>query len=147
MTNIEFAELYQRDIEKLIAEINLFQFEENLWKTTGAIINSSGNLTLHIIGGLSFHIGTTLANTSYIRNRDQEFILKNIPRKYLTDQLLGLVHLIKETINSMSNEQLSEPHPKFFDKKDAKISYVLTQLLLHLNYHTGQVNFLRRALE
>ncbi len=147
MTNIEFAELYQRDIEKLIAEINLFQSEENLWKTAGAIRNSSGNLTLHIIGGLNFHIGTTLANTGYLRNRDQEFITKNIPRKSLTDQLMGLATLVKETIHSISNERLNERHPIFFDKEDATISYVLTQLLLHLNYHTGQVNYLRRALE
>jgi hypothetical protein len=147
MTNIELAQLYQRDLEKLITEINLFQYEENLWKTTGAIKNSSGNLILHIIGGLSFHIGTALANTSYVRNRDQEFITKDVPRKSLIDQLVGLISLIEETINSISNEQLNEPHPIFFDKAGATTSYVLTQLLLHLNYHIGQVNYLRRALE
>ena len=147
MTNIELAELYQRDIEKLITEIDLFKNEENLWKATGSIRNSSGNLVLHIIGGLSFHIGATLANTNYIRHRDREFIIKGTPRKLLTDQLRALISLIKETILSMSKERLNEPHPKFFDKENATISYVLTQLLLHLNYHTGQVNYLRRALE
>ena len=147
MTNIELAELYQRDIEKLITEIDLFKNEEDLWKTTGSIRNSSGNLALHIIGGLSFHIGATLGNTSYIRNREHEFISKNIPRKSLTDQLRGLISLIKETILSMPKERLNEPHPKFFDKENASVSYVLTQLLLHLNYHTGQVNYLRRAFE
>ena len=147
MTNTELAELYQRDINKLIAEINLFKNEENLWKTTGTIKNSCGNLALHIIGGLSFHIGTTLANTGYVRNRDQEFMTNNISRTFLTDKLNALIPLIKDTITSMSNEQLSEAHPKFFDKENASISYVLTQLLLHLNYHTGQVNYLRRTLE
>jgi hypothetical protein len=147
VTNIELAELYQRDMEKLIAEIGLFTNEENLWKTTGSIKNSAGNLALHIIGGLSFHIGATLANTGYIRDRDQEFIAKDIPRKSLTDQLSALIPLIKETILSMSEERLNEPHPQFFDKENATISYVLTQLLLHLNYHTGQVNYLRRVFE
>jgi hypothetical protein len=147
MTNIELAQLYQRDLEKLITEINLFQYEDNLWKTIGAIKNSSGNLILHIIGGLSFHIGATLANTSYVRNRDQEFITKDVSSKLLIDQLVVLISLIKETINSISNEQLSQPHPIFFDKADATTGYVLTQLLIHLNYHTGQVNYLRRALE
>jgi hypothetical protein len=147
VTNIEFAELYRRDIEKLITEIDLFKNEENLWKTTGSIRNSSGNLALHIIGGLSFHIGTTLANTSYIRHRDQEFITKGTSRKSLTDELRALISLIKETILSMTQERLNEPHPKFFDKENATISYVLTQLLLHLNYHSGQVNYLRRAFE
>jgi Protein of unknown function (DUF1572) len=147
MTNTELAELYQRDIEKLITEIDLFKDEENLWKATGTIKNSCGNLALHIIGGLNFHIGTTLANTGYVRNRDQEFITKGVPRKSLTDQLRALIPLIKEAITSMSDERLNEPHPIFFDKENATISYVLTQLLLHLNYHTGQVNYLRRTLE
>ncbi len=147
MTNIELAELYERDIEKLIIEINLFKNEENVWKTTGSIKNSCGNLALHIIGGLSFHIGTTLANSGYIRDRDEEFIAKGTSRKALTEQLRTLIPSIKATILSMSEERLNEPHPKFFDKENATISYVLTQLLLHLNYHTGQVNYLRRAFE
>jgi hypothetical protein len=147
MTNIELAELYQRDIEKLITEINLFKNEENLWKTTGSIKNSSGNLALHIIGGLNFHIGATLANTGFVRNRDEEFITKGTPRKSLTDQLSALISLIKETILSMPPERLNEAHPKFFDKENATVSYVLTQLLLHLNYHTGQINYLRRVFE
>jgi hypothetical protein len=37
--------------------------------------------------------------------------------------------------------------PIFFDKENATNDYVLTQLLLHLNYHLGQVNYLRRSLE
>jgi len=147
VTNIELAELYERDIEKLIIEINLFKNEENVWKTTGSIKNSCGHLALHIIGGLSFHIGTTLANTGYIRDRDEEFIAKGTSRKALTEQLRTLIPSIKATILSMSEERLNEPHPKFFDKGNATISYVLTQLLLHLNYHTGQVNYLRRAFE
>jgi hypothetical protein len=147
MTNIELAELYQRDIEKLIAEIDLFKHEENIWKTTGTIKNSCGNLALHIIGGLNFHIGATLANTGYVRDRDQEFMTTGIPRKVLTDELKALIPVIKKTISSMQPERLNEAHPKFFDKENATISYVLTQLLLHLNYHTGQVNYLRRTFE
>jgi hypothetical protein len=43
--------------------------------------NSSGNLALHIIGGVNYLIGTTLAQTEYIRDRDQEFIRKGVERK------------------------------------------------------------------
>jgi Protein of unknown function (DUF1572) len=147
MTTTEIAEFYQRDIEKLITEIELFQHEENLWKTTGAIKNSSGNLTLHILGGLNFLIGSTLADNGYKRSRDQEFIVKDIPRKSLVEQLRALSALVKETVSSMQNERLNDPYPRFFDKENATVSYVLTQLLLHLSYHTGQVNYLRRVLE
>jgi hypothetical protein len=38
-------------------------------------------------------------------------------------------------------------YPTFFDKPGVSTCYVLTQLSLHLNYHLGQVNYLRRMLE
>jgi hypothetical protein len=147
MSNNEIAALYERDLRKLIEEIVLFENEENLWKTLGSIRNSSGNLALHIIGGLNFLMGTTLAHTGYIRNRDQEFVDKGTDRKLIVEQLEGLIPLIRQTLIALTPEQMESPYPRFFDKEDATISYVLNQLLLHLNYHLGQVNYLRRALE
>jgi hypothetical protein len=38
-------------------------------------------------------------------------------------------------------------YPLIFDDMKVSNSYVLLQLLLHLNYHLGQVNYLRRILE
>ena len=147
MTTTEIAGLYERDIRKLIEEINLFKKEENLWKTLGSIRNSSGNLALHIIGGLNFLIGATLSHTGYVRNRDQEFANKGIKRKIIVEQLEEIVPMINKTVNQLTPEQMGSPYPRFFDKEGATNSYVLTQLLLHLNYHLGQVNYLRRVLE
>jgi len=147
MTGLEIAELYERDIQKLINEINSFRNDDNLWKTAGTIKNSGGNLALHIIGGLNFLIGTRLAGTGYIRNRDYEFEAKGIDRNVIVENLQALIRLIKNTIAPMLNDQLNAPYPEFFDKEDATVGYVLTQLLLHLNYHAGQVNYLRRILE
>ncbi len=147
MSNSEIASLYERDIRKLIEEINSFKNEENLWKTYGTIKNSSGNLALHIIGGLNYLIGATLSHTGYVRNRDQEFTNKGIDRKLIVEQLEELIPMINKTVNQLTPEQIESPYPKFFDKEDSTNSYVLTQLLLHLNYHLGQVNYLRRFLE
>jgi hypothetical protein len=83
--------------------------------------NSSGNLVLHLIGGLNHFIGATLAHTGYIRDRDQEFAKKGAERKVMV--------------------------AKLFDSKKSSTGYVLVQLLSHLNYHLGQINYLRRALE
>ena len=147
MTNIEIAALYERDIRKLIEEINLFKSEENLWKTQGSIKNSSGNLALHIIGGLNHLVGATLLHTGYVRDRDQEFASKGIARKQLVANLEDLVPMINQALNQLTSEQMDSPYPIFFDKDNATHSYVFTQLLLHLNYHLGQVNYLRRILE
>jgi hypothetical protein len=138
------ANFYERDISRLIEEVNLFKNEENLWKTHGSIKNSSGNLVLHIIGGSNYLIGTLLAQTGYVRDRDQEFIKKGVPRSELVAQLEALSQLITQTLNAIN---LEAEYPIMFDDMNVPNSYVLTQLLVHLNYHLGQVNYLRRMLE
>ena len=147
MLNHVLADFYERDLRKLIEEINLFRSEENLWRTQGSVKNSSGNLALHIIGGLNHLIGATLAQTGYIRNRDQEFIRKGVERKELVAQLEELIPMINRTLNGLTPEQMEAEYPIFFDKPKTSVSYVLVQLSLHLNYHLGQVNYLRRILE
>ena len=147
MSNDILAEFYERDLRKLIEEVNLFSNEEDLWKTHGSVKNSCGNLVLHIIGGLNYLIGTTLAHTGYVRDRDQEFIKKGIDRNELVAQLEALIPMISKTVKALTPEDLESEYPIFFDKPNTSISYVLTQLLLHLNYHLGQVNYLRRVLE
>jgi hypothetical protein len=147
MLNSILAEFYERDLRKLIEEVNLFRNEENLWRTHGSVKNSSGNLVLHIIGGLNHLIGATLAHTGYVRDRDQEFIRKGVERKVLVAQLEELIPMINETVNALTSKEMEADFPIFFDKPKTSVSYVLVQLALHLNYHLGQVNYLRRICE
>ena len=144
MLNDILAGFYDRDLRKMIEEINLFADEENLWKTHGSIKNSSGNLALHIIGGLNYLFGTQLAKTGYIRDRDLEFTKKNVPRTELVAQLEALIPLITTTLAGLD---MVASYPIPFDGTTRSNTYVLTQLALHLNYHLGQVNYLRRSLE
>ena len=39
---------FERDLDKLIAEINLFKNESDIWRTIEGINNSAGNVTLEI---------------------------------------------------------------------------------------------------
>ena len=147
MLNSILANFYERDLRQLIAQVNLFNKEENLWKTEGSVKNSSGNLVLHIIGGLNYLVGTTLAHTGYVRDRDKEFSQKSMERKELVAQLEALIPMINNTLIALTKEQMETDFPIFFDQPNTSISYVLVQLLIHLNYHLGQVNYLRRVLE
>lgn len=147
MLNTTMADFYERDIRKLIEEVNLFTNEDNLWKTQGSAKNAAGNLVLHITGGLNYLIGATLAHTGYVRNRDQEFTRKDVQRNELIVQLEQLIPVIKNTLNGFTPGQFDAPFPFPFDNASRPNSYVLLQLLLHLNYHLGQVNYLRRVLE
>jgi hypothetical protein len=144
MLSTTLATFYERDIRKLVEEINSFKKEENLWKTQGSVKNSAGNLALHIIGGTNFLIGTTLAKTDFVRNRDQEFIRKGVARQAIVTDLEALIPLIKSTLQSID---LDAEFPIVFDDASRTNSYVLIQLALHLNYHLGQVNYIRRIVE
>src|SRR5436189_6391174 len=138
MLNTVLANFYERDIRKLIEEIDLFKDEKNIWQIQGTVRNSVGNLALHIIGGLNHYIGATLAHTGYVRDRDQEFIRKGVGRKDLVAQLEELILMINKTVNDLTPEDMEAEYPIFFDKPKTATSYVLVQLLLHLNYHLGQ---------
>ena len=147
MLNNLLAEFYEKDLSKLLEEVNLFQNEENLWKTTGNVKNSSGNLVLHLVGGLNHYVGATLAHNGYVRNRDQEFAQKGVPRTELVSRIEKLIPLVKDTVGSLSQKDLEAEFPIFFDKPKTTTAYVLTRMLAHLGYHLGQINYLRRILE
>ena len=141
------SEFYERDVNRLIEEVRMFKNEENLWKTAGSINNPAGNLVLHIAGGTNFLIGATLANSGYVRDRDNEFTAKGVPREVLIAELERLIPVVTNAIKGLGPDGLEAKYPIFFDKPDVSVQYVLVQLLAHLNYHTGQINYLRRMLE
>jgi uncharacterized protein DUF1572 len=147
MLNTILAGFYERDLRRLSEEVKLFKKEEDLWKTMGTVKNSSGNLVLHLIGGLNHYFGAILAQTGYVRNRPLEFSQKDVPRELLVAQLEELTVLIRKTLNDLPAEKMDTEFPIMFDDAKNSHTYVLTQLLVHLNYHLGQVNYLRRILE
>jgi len=147
MLSVILANFYERDLRRLIDEINLFQKEDDLWRVRGSVKNAAGNLALHIIGGLNYLIGTNLAHTGYVRNRDEEFSKKGVKRQELVTGLEALIPMIRTTLNALTPDQMEAEFPIPFDDARNSNTYVLTQLLAHLNYHLGQINYLRRVLE
>lgn len=75
----ELKKVFVKDLLKLKEEISLYKNEPAIWQVKPGIANSAGNLCLHLVGNLNHYIGTTLGNTSYVRHREQEFALKDIP--------------------------------------------------------------------
>ena len=140
------SSLFGRDLSKLIGEIDLYKNETDLWKIKEGISNSGGNLTLHLIGNLNHFIGAVLGNTGYVRERDKEFSLKNIPRKQLVDDINNTSAVIANTFSSLSKNDLEKDYPIPFNNEISATGFILMFLLSHLNYHLGQINYHRRLL-
>ena len=139
-------EIFERDLKKLSEEINLYKDEDNLWIIKGGISNSAGNLCLHIMGNLNHFIGSTLGHTGYVRHREDEFSLKNIPRQDLVTNINNCVLTIKTTLDKLPEEDLEKDFPLELLGRKVKTEFMLLNLATHLNYHLGQINYHRRLI-
>lgn len=142
-----FIVFYTRGLEALESEFALFKNEENMWKTKEGITNSCGNLILHLIGNLNHFIGAEMGDTGYIRKREEEFSSKNISRSDLLKELKTLQKLIPEILVKKSEAWLESDFKTEFQGAVQTNEFMLTQMLVHLNYHAGQINYLRRIIE
>lgn len=136
-----------RDLEKLKQEINAYSDEKKLWITDKGINNSAGNLCLHLIGNLNTYIGAVLGNTGYIRNRDLEFSLQDVPRKDLQKMIDDTIEVVAKTMDDLKEEQLEEDYPVVVWKEKTSTEFLLGHLVTHLSYHLGQINYHRRLLD
>ena len=135
-----------RHLEQLKREINAYKSESDLWIKTGEIPNSAGNLSLHICGNLQHYIGAVLGNSGYIRKRDEEFSLQDVPAADLVNEVDKTIAVVSMTLNALDQEKLSENYPEEVLGKPMTTEYFLIHLTSHLGYHLGQINYHRRLL-
>lgn len=139
--------LLNSDLLKLKSEIGLYQDEKNLWLTDKAIANSAGNLCLHLVGNLNTYIGKEIGKTNYVRNRELEFSLKDVPRTELLQKVDDTMQVVQDALNKMKAEDLSKEYPMLVFDKKTTTEYFLVHLIAHLGYHLGQINYHRRLLD
>lgn len=139
--------LFERDLKKLISELEAYKDEENIWKVSGNISNSTGTLVLHLVGNLKHFIGAVMGNTGYFRNREAEFSLKNVPKADLVEQILETIQVIDVTVSKFEEDDFSSNYPLEVFGKPMTYEYFMMHLQGHLNYHLGQVNYHRRLLD
>jgi uncharacterized damage-inducible protein DinB len=140
-------ELCSRDLAKLKQEIILYNKEENIWRTDGNIANSAGNLSLHLIGNLNTFIGAEFGNTGYVRNRPEEFSLKNISREELISKIAKTIEMLEVVVPSLADDQLKAEYSQIILERAVSTGHFLIHLATHLGYHLGQVNYHRRLLD
>ena len=139
--------IFERDLNRLKTEIELYTNENNLWQIEKEISNSAGNLCLHLIGNLNMFMGNVLGKTDYVRNRPLEFSLKNIPKTDLLQSIEATTVMVERTLNALHEEDLQLEYPLLVFEKKTSTAFMLIHLTTHLSYHLGQINYHRRLLD
>ena len=139
--------LFNRDLNRLKVEIELYQNDAQIWAVDKQVSNSAGNLCLHLVGNLNTYIGSALGKTDYIRNRPLEFSLKNIATSNLLLQIDSTISTTTTTLNSLTEEDLQKEYPIIVFEQKTSTEFMLIHLTTHLAYHLGQINYHRRLLD
>jgi hypothetical protein len=135
-----------RELENLHKEIDAYKLESDIWKVSGEISNSAGNLCLHICGNLRHFIGAVIGKDGYLRNRDLEFSARGLSKTELVSAIGATKNAVTDALNHADERLISGDYPLPFHNERVKTDFFLIHLTAHLQYHLGQINYHRRLL-
>jgi hypothetical protein len=140
--------LFTRDLNRLKTEIGQYKNEQNIWHIEKDIANSAGNLCLHLVGNLNTFVGRELGKIDYIRDRDLEFSLKNVPRSELLEKVQHTISVVNKALDGLTERDLADDYPLAkVVEGGSSVAFMLIHLSTHLAYHLGQINYHRRLLD
>jgi len=120
--------------------------EAQLWTKPFPFGNSIGHLILHLTGNLNHYIGSLIAASGYVRQREHEF---TDPARYPLEELLARFHravdMVVSTLEAQDDATFSASVPG-----EPPIQTRLGLFLVcaaHMNNHIGQMSYLVQALK
>jgi hypothetical protein len=145
MLSAELAALYRRDLRRLVQEIEAFPDTASLWRTVPGVTNAAGTLALHLEGNLREYIGRHLGRLAFTRDRPLEFSARGVDRHELVARVSAVAAMIPGVIDALSDEALGAGFPDPFLGVPMTTRQFLIHNHGHLNYHLGQIDYLRRV--
>lgn len=142
----DLASLFNRDLSKMVEQLRAFPTDESLWETPPGITNSAGTLALHIDGNLRHYIGRQLGGVSYTRDRPAEFSARGVPKSELIVRISELCELIPPIVAGLSESKIEAVYPEEVFGSPIRTSEFLLHLYGHLNWHRGQLDYVRRLV-
>ncbi len=106
--------------------------------------NAAGTLALHLEGNLREYIGRQLGGIDYARDRPLEFSRRGVEQQELVARIEAVRILVPRVIEALSEQQLAAIYPEQVLSAPITTRQFLIHLNGHLNYHLGQIDYLRR---
>jgi hypothetical protein len=137
-------EKFLQGLDTLRDEIKEVDSVGRLWTTSGEILNPPGTLALHLSGNIQHFIGAMLGKSGYVRQRDNEFNARDLTADQLLAEIAAARHCVVATFVHIHDTTLSTKYPVQFLGNDRTTMEVLFILYGHMQYHLGQINYLKR---
>lgn len=141
----ELAALYRRDLARLVRQHDAFP-DADLWRVLPGVTNAAGNLMLHLDGNLRAFVGKNIGGIAYERDRPREFSAKDVPRDELAATLAEMADLIPRVLSDVPPTRWDDIYPENVLGEPLSHRQFVVHLYGHLNYHLGQIDYLRRTL-
>jgi hypothetical protein len=121
--------------------------EKQFWSRPFPFGNSFGHLVLHLTGNLNYYVGTEIAGTGYVRDRDREFTENNPPSKQEVMQRFDeAVAMVLRTLRCQSDRDWSAPYTAMREEDAVNRFNLFLRCATHLHHHVGQMTYLQSAL-
>ena len=129
-------------IKKCLGELT----EEQVWKRPNESLSSIGNLILHLMGNATQYVTHGIGGAPDARVRDEEF---STSVSYRKSELIARL----DTFETEVREALTRFTPSDLDRRfmiqgfDLSGIGVLTHVVEHFSYHTGQITWYTKFLK
>jgi len=121
--------------------------QEEFWHNPFSYGNSAGHLILHMTGNLNYYIGTRVAQTGYVRNRDREFTETEKPDKAKVLRAFDqTITMVVATIHKQKHEDWMAPYSAEREPEAAERFMIFLRCAGHAYHHVGQLIFLSKEL-
>lgn len=118
--------------------------DTEFWTRPYTYGNSPGHLLLHVTGNLNYFIGTRIAGTGYVRDRNREFTDDTgRPKRDVLADLAAAVAMVKTTIRQQTAEDWTKPY-EATGTDDANRFAIVLRCTHHFHHHLGQIIYLAK---
>jgi uncharacterized damage-inducible protein DinB len=137
---------YERVRDKVHALVEPLSTEQ-LWQRPFPYGNPVGHLLLHLIGNLSYYIGTEIAGTGYVRDRPKEFAdPSRRPRDEVLRDFDRAVDMVLRTLAVQREDDWRAPYSAVGAEGVSDRLTMFVRCAAHADHHTGQMIYLCKQL-
>lgn len=138
--------IMRRELRGLKSELLAYEDERDLWRSVPGLPNSAGTIALHVAGSLQHFVGSQLGKTGYVRDREAEFALRNLPVSQLVEEVDSTIAALEVSFRRLEEEAMDRPFPQQVAGVRPTVAEYLVHLVAHLAYHLGQIDYHRRCV-